>query len=69
MTVVELEREGDRTPGAYRTGNVVIAQASHLPPGAIHVPGHMQELVRFVNHADAPKYDLIKVALAHHQSA
>lgn len=69
MTVAELQREGDRTPGAYRTGTVVIAQAVHLPPEAIHVPGYMQELVRFVNYADAPKYDLIKVALAHHRFA
>jgi Fic family protein len=69
MTVAKLEREGDRTPGAYRTGNVVIAQASHRPPEAIQVPGYMQELVRFVNRADAPKYDLIKVALAHHRFA
>ena len=27
----------------------------------------MQDLVRFINQADAPKYDLIKVALAHHR--
>lgn len=69
MTVDSLTREGDRTPGAYRGGPVQIAQAQHLPPEAIQVPSYMQELVAFVNRADAPKYDLMKVALAHHRFA
>lgn len=67
MTVQELEREGDRTPGAYRQTPVRIAQSEHLPPEAIQVPGYMEELVAFVNHDDLPKYDLMKVALAHHR--
>src|SRR5262249_20402909 len=37
-TVEGLTREGDRTPGAYRTGPVTIAQAAHLPPDAVQVP-------------------------------
>jgi Fic family protein len=69
-TAVEgLQREGDRTPGAYRSGPVKIAQSQHLPPGALHVPTYMSELVAFVNAPDAPKYDLMKVALAHHRFA
>mgnify|MGYP003598713931 CR=1 FL=1 len=67
LTVHRLVREGDATPGAYRTSQVVIAQSAHLPPEALQVPGYMQELVAFINQADAPKYDLIKVALAHHR--
>lgn len=67
MTVDNLEREGDRTPGAYRTGPVRISQSEHLPPDAVQVPSYMQELVAFINQPDAPKYDLIKVALAHHR--
>jgi len=67
LTVRSLVREGDATPGAYRTSQVVIAQSAHLPPEAVQVPGYMQELVAFINQADAPKYDLIKVALAHHR--
>ncbi len=63
MAVEGLEREGDRTPGAYRGGPVTIAKAEHLPPGHLQVPGYMQDLVAFVNRADAPKYDLMKVAL------
>jgi Fic family protein len=69
MTVDGLIREGDRTPGAYRSGPVQIAQSKHLPPEAFLVPQYMQELVSFINRVDAPKYDLMKVALAHHRFA
>jgi Fic family protein len=68
-TVDGLTREGDRNPGAYRTGPVRIAQAEHIPPDALRVPEYMSELVAFVNRPDPPKYDLIKVALAHHRFA
>lgn len=67
VAVKGLEREGDATPGAYRQTQVQIAQSEHLPPEAIHVPQYMQELVAFINEAHPPKYDLIKVALAHHR--
>lgn len=67
LTVTHLDREGDKTPGAYRSTPVRIAQSDHLPPDAVLVPGYMQELVNFINHSDAPKYDLMKVALAHHR--
>lgn len=69
MTVQDLEREGDKTPGAYRRGPVQIAQAAHLPPDAMMVPSYMQELVEFINREDLPKYDLMKVALTHHRFA
>lgn len=67
IAVRNLHREGDATPGAYRQGQVVIAQSEHLPPEAILVPGYMQELVTFINEGHPRKYDLIKVALAHHR--
>ncbi len=69
MTVDGLQREGDHTPGAYRSGSVQIAQAEHQPPDAFLVSGYMQELVGFINSDDAPKYALMKVALAHHRFA
>ena len=69
IAVRELEREGDATPGAYRTGSVKISQSAHLPPEPLLVPQYMSELVAFINRADPPKYDLIKVALAHHRFA
>lgn len=67
LTVQRLQREGDATPGAYRTGAVRIAGADHLPPEALQVPRYMSELVAFINERHSPKYDLIKVALAHHR--
>jgi Fic family protein len=67
ITVKDLVREGDATPGAYRRKPVRIAQSEHLPPEFIQVPHYMQELVGFINENHPPKYDLIKVALAHHR--
>jgi len=67
MTVLDLHREGDRTPGAYREGGVEISQSDHLPPEGLLVPQYMQELVCFINRDDSPKYALMKVALAHHR--
>ena len=67
ITVKELEREGDATPGTYRQTQVKIARSEHLPPEFIQVPHYMQELVAFINENHPPKYDLIKVALAHHR--
>ena len=69
LTVDGLEREGDRTPGAYRSGNVQIAGAGHVPPDVVQVQSLMDELLAFVNVPDAPKYDLLKTALAHHRFA
>lgn len=67
LTVVDLDREGDKTPGAYRAGSVRIANSQHLPPDAVLVPQYMDELVAFINQADPQKYDLMKVALSHHR--
>lgn len=69
MTVGGLVREGDPTPGAWRTVPVAIAQSGHLPPDMIEVPALMTELVDFVNRDDPRKYDLMKVALVHHRFA
>lgn len=69
ITVQGLEREGDDTPGAYRQGPVKISQSEHLPPEAVAVPQYMAELAQFINQKDPAKYDLIKVALAHHRFA
>lgn len=67
ITVKDLIREGDSTPGAYRAGSVRISQSEHLPPDSMLVPQYMQELTAFLNEKHPPKYDLIKVALAHHR--
>lgn len=67
IAVKDLVREGDETPGAYRQKPVQIAKSEHLPPEFIQVPHYMQELVAFINEKHPPKYDLIKIAMAHHR--
>lgn len=69
--VSELETsgrgEGDRTPGLYRTTNVIIANSSHTPPDQSTVNQYMEELFQFINKKDSPKHDLLKIGIAHHR--
>lgn len=67
LAVVDLHREGDKTPGSYRTWNVSIAKSKHVPPESHQVQSYMDELIAFINSADAGKYDLLKTALSHHR--
>ncbi|OBU12732.1 Fic family protein [Morganella psychrotolerans] len=67
ITVNGLQREGDRTPGQYRSHSVSIGQSEHLPPDSIHVSAYMDELTSFINREDRQKYDLMKIALSHHR--
>lgn len=67
LVVGDLTEEGDKTPGAYRTWDVSIAGSAHVPPTAPTVKGYMDELIEFINRPDADKYDLLKVAIAHHR--
>ena len=60
--------EGDSTPGIYRNYSVEIKGANHKPPETQQqVEGYMQELFEFLNDSHSPKYDLLKMALAHHR--
>ena len=59
--------EGDHTPGLYRTRSVSITHSAHKPPEPLQVDGYMNELFAFINQGDEPKYDLLKVAIAHHR--
>lgn len=60
--------EGDSNPGTYRNYAVEIKGASHKPPETQQqVDGYMQELFDFVNEESSPKYDLLKMAIAHHR--
>ena len=61
--------EGDPNPGSYRTEAVRIARSAHFPPDAADVFSYMDELLTFLNSPDPPKYDLLKIALAHHRFA
>ena len=67
MTVFQLssDREGDRNPGQFRLSEVSVGK--HIPPRAGDVPTLVQELVDWINHEDRPKYDLLKIAIAHHR--
>ncbi|MBK8814081.1 MAG: Fic family protein [Methylococcaceae bacterium] len=67
LTVNNLSREGDQTPGQFRKGNVQISGSNHIPPDALHVNDYMDELFCFINKREEPKYDLLKTALAHHR--
>ena len=67
LTVTGLVREGDEHPGQYRVGSVQINGAEHLPPEANLVSMYMQELADYINREDSPKYDLLKMAIAHHR--
>lgn len=59
--------EGDKNPGKYRETNLRINHTSHLPPDFLQVKDYMAELFDFVNKNDSPKYDLLKIAIAHHR--
>jgi Fic family protein len=71
LTVKDLtpppKGEGDKSPGIYRQQNVNIAGSNHKPPEYLQVGDYMDELIRFINQSDLPKYDLIKTAIAHHR--
>jgi len=67
LVVTNLKREGDKTPGEYRKCAVKIIGSGHCPPDYIFVSDHMEELINFINSDDKPKYDLLKIAIAHHQ--
>lgn len=59
--------EWDTTPWEYRKTNVSISWSKHTPPDFTQVVDYMQELIDFINKNDWKKYDLIKIALAHHR--
>lgn len=67
VALAGLEREGDRTPGAYRNSEVAISGSRHRPPPASAVHAQMTDLIDFANEAAAPQFQLIRMALAHHR--
>jgi len=67
LTVCDLEQEGDRTPGAYRTWQVGIAKSNHCPPEHYLVQEYMDDLLSFINEESSNKHELLKIAQAHHR--
>ena len=62
-----LSREGDRTPGAYRLGEVRIGRSAHQPPWPADVLDHMTRLVEFIARNVEPQMQLLQTAIAHHR--
>ncbi len=69
IIVNNLTREGDTTPGQYRTHNVAINKSKYTPPDHLQVPGYMEELMGFINNKNDPQFDLLKTAIVHHRFA
>lgn len=71
ITVKDLipEKEGDYTPGQYRTTEVSIKGSSHVPPISVKINDYMEELINFINSQHDPKHKLLSVAVAHHRFA
>jgi Fic family protein len=63
---LSVSGEGDSFPGSYRAGSVRIAGSAHQPPDPADVFPLMDELLNYLIKSDPPKYDLLKIALAHH---
>jgi len=59
--------EGDESPGQFRSKQVRIENSPLILPEPIAIPAYMDELFRFIEADDEPKYDLLKIALAHHR--
>ncbi len=59
--------EGSKNPGKYRTKNLIIAKSKHIPPDFTQVNNYMVEFFDFINKNDTSKYDLLKIAIAHHR--
>ena len=69
LTVKNLDpaKEGARNPGLFRSCNVKISKSTHIPPDYTQVEALIDELIDFINEECPPKYDLLKVAIAHHR--
>lgn len=66
LVVQDLTHEGDKTDG-YRNVHVQIQNSKHEPPGPESVQGNMNFLFEFINRETSSKYDLVKIAVAHHR--
>ena len=61
--------EGDQTPGNYRVEDNMIGKSEHLPPPFEMLPRLMTEFEDFMNQDCDTKYELLKIAIAHHRLA
>ncbi len=61
--------EGSRRPGKFRNTPVSITKSKVVNPHHLQVDEYMDSLLEYVNKEDPEKYDLLKIALAHHYFA
>lgn len=67
ITVKGLTRDGSHKPGAFRTGDVAIANSSCVVSTPQAINGDMTELVDYINADHEKKEDVIRIACAHHR--
>lgn len=65
--VAGLDREGDATPGSYRTRDVSISQSTHRPPTHPLVHAEMSAWLEFANRDLPAAQQMLHVAIAHHR--
>lgn len=61
-----LTIEGSKECGKFRSCNVSIKNAKHIPPDVILVNDYMEQLIEWINKDDKMQMQLLKVAIAHH---
>ncbi len=62
-----LKREGDATPGHYRTNDVAITGSTHKPPSWVNIHAEMTDLLDFANTEYSMNQQMLQIALAHHR--
>lgn len=67
LAVTDLVREGDRTPGSYRTSDVAITRSLHKPPSHVLLMPEMDMLLSFINRDVPAHQQLVHTAIAHHR--
>lgn len=60
-------KEGSRSPGQYRKGNVSILKSKYIPPEHTQVPVIMEELINFIQKERPGHEDLLVTAVVHHR--
>lgn len=64
---LDPKKDGDGTPGVYRTIEVSIKNSLHKPPRPELVAGYMEDLFDFINEKRNQKYQLLVTAQSHHR--
>ncbi|MBV6450757.1 MAG: hypothetical protein MHPDNHAH_01483 [Anaerolineales bacterium] len=62
-----LSQIDDASAGNYRTTQVQIAGARHVPPEAWEVPAQMTEWAKWITKAEKSTHPVVLAALAHHR--